>query len=181
MTTAAQEPHLPALDEHRRREIGGELQATLVELIDLSLIGKQLHWNIFGRPPFKPLHEHLDELVDAWRDLSDTVAERAVALGLAPDGQAGAVIAESRIEPERAGREHPLVKGLTVLAERFLLSLLGPGGVAVERHRLRELDLPHLCTPWSPSEVRRPLGTEIIARTRVASAADTACTRRPGP
>jgi starvation-inducible DNA-binding protein len=87
-----QELRLPALDHHRREEAGRELQATLVELIDLSLIGKQLHWNISGRP-FKPLHEHLDELVDSWRDLSDTVAERAVALGVPPDGQAATVSA----------------------------------------------------------------------------------------
>src|SRR5215475_11604291 len=98
MTTVQQEAHLPALDEHRRAEAGRELQATLVELVDLSLIGKQLHWNIAGRP-FKPLHEHLDELVDSWRELSDTVAERAVALGFAPDGQAAAVSAGSSLAP----------------------------------------------------------------------------------
>jgi len=102
MTTATHEAHLPALDEHHRRETGHELQATLVELVDLSLIGKQLHWNIFGRP-FKPLHEHLDELVDSWRELSDTVAERAVALGIAPDGQSATVNASSGIEPVDAG------------------------------------------------------------------------------
>src|SRR5881396_2357044 len=96
MASIATEAHLPALDHHRREEVGRELQATLVELIDLSLIGKQLHWNIFGRP-FKPLHEHLDELVDSWRELSDTVAERAVALGYSPDGQAAAVTAGSGI------------------------------------------------------------------------------------
>jgi starvation-inducible DNA-binding protein len=102
MTTAARTAHLPALDEHHRRETSSELQATLVELVDLSLIGKQLHWNISGRP-FKPLHEHLDELVDSWRQLSDTVAERAVALGVAPDGQAATVSADSGIEPVDAG------------------------------------------------------------------------------
>src|SRR5262245_55970520 len=102
MATDTREAHLPALDQHRRRETGGELQATLVELVDLSLIGKQLHWNIVGRP-FKPLHEHLDELVDSWRELSDTVAERAVALGIAPDGRAGTVSAGSGIEPVAAG------------------------------------------------------------------------------
>ena len=102
MATTAQQAHLPALDRHRRDEVGRELQATLVELVDLSLIGKQLHWNIFGRP-FKPLHEHLDELVDSWRELSDTVAERAVALGFAPDGQAEAVNAGSGIEAVETG------------------------------------------------------------------------------
>src|SRR3954463_6044681 len=98
MTTVPREAHLPALDGHHRGEAGRELQATLVELVDLSLIGKQLHWTIIGRP-FKPLHEHLDELVASWRDMSDTVAERIVALGIAPDGQWSAVSADSGIAP----------------------------------------------------------------------------------
>jgi starvation-inducible DNA-binding protein len=103
MTTDPQvSMQLPAIDERRRRETGSELQATLVELVDLSLLGKQLHWNIYGRP-FKQLHEQLDELVDSWRDLSDTVAERAVALGLIPDGQSGTVASLSGIEPVELG------------------------------------------------------------------------------
>jgi starvation-inducible DNA-binding protein len=136
MTTGTRDAHLPALDEHRRREAGTELQATLVELVDLSLIGKQLHWNVFGRP-FKPLHEHLDELVDSWRELSDTVAERAVALGIAPDGRAGTVNANSGIEPvdasaldtDTALRE--LVTRLAAVAER----------IRARMDRLGELDL----------------------------------------
>jgi len=123
MATQAQ-AHLPALDEHRRAEVGHELQATLVELVDLSLLGKQLHWNIYGRP-FRPLHEHLDELVDSWRDLSDTVAERAVALGVAPDGQSAAVAAGADIEPVAAGSldtdsaTRELVVRLADVAERI--------------------------------------------------------------
>jgi len=123
MTTDVREGHPPAFDEHCRRETGNELQATLSELIDLSLIGKQLHWNIVGRP-FKPLHEHLDELVDAWRELSDTVAERAVALDIAPDGQAGSVCANSGIEPVDAGAldtdaaTRELIARLAIVAER---------------------------------------------------------------
>ena len=81
--------NLPALGEHARRETGGLLQLTLTELIALSLIGKQLHWNIAG-PGFRELHLHLDELVDEWRELFDTVAERAVSLGYPPDGRAPA-------------------------------------------------------------------------------------------
>jgi starvation-inducible DNA-binding protein len=102
MATLASDRYLPAVDNDRRAEVGHELQATLVELIDLSLLGKQLHWNIVGQP-FKPLHEHLDELVDSWRNLSDTVAERAVALGIAPDGQSAAVSASSRVAPIEVG------------------------------------------------------------------------------
>src|SRR5919201_1212440 len=96
MASIATEAHLPALGHHRREETGRELQATLVELVDLSLLGKQLHWSVVG-PLFKPLHEHLDELVDSWRELSDTVAERAVALGVAPDGRAATVSGASEI------------------------------------------------------------------------------------
>jgi starvation-inducible DNA-binding protein len=124
MATTTREAHLPALDEHRRREASADLQATLVELIDLSLIGKQLHWNIFGRP-FKPLHEHLDELVDSWRELSDTVAERAVALGIAPDGRAATISAGSGIRPVEAGALdtdsglHELVARLADVTERI--------------------------------------------------------------
>ena len=68
--------HLPVLDEpHEREAVGHELETTLHELVDLSLIGKQLHWAVVG-PLFRPLHLHLDELVDSWRELSDAVAER---------------------------------------------------------------------------------------------------------
>src|SRR5207248_4867902 len=102
MATVTHAAHRPALDEQRRREVARDLQMTLVELIDLSLIGKQLHWNIVGRP-FKPLHEHLDEVVDTWRELSDTVAERAVVLGVAPDGRPGTIASGSGIDPIVAG------------------------------------------------------------------------------
>jgi len=46
--------HSPIADQ-ARVEAGNHLQATLVELIALSLIGKQLHWNIVG-PGFRELH-----------------------------------------------------------------------------------------------------------------------------
>ncbi len=115
--------HLPALGKHERDEIGVELQATLVELVDLSLIGKQLHWSVVG-PLFRPLHLHLDELVDSWRELADTVAERAVTVGFSPDGQASAVAADSEVkEIERGAVEDhsvllELAKRLAYVAER---------------------------------------------------------------
>ena len=96
MTITTGSAHLPALGAHEREEIGRELQATLLELIDLSLLGKQLHWSVVG-PLFRPLHLYLDELIDSWRDLGDTVAERAVAVGFWPDGQADVVAAGSEI------------------------------------------------------------------------------------
>ena len=44
-------------------------------MVDLSLQDKQLHWTVVG-PLFRPLHLQIDELVEAWRELADTVAER---------------------------------------------------------------------------------------------------------
>jgi len=70
----------PAVDQ------AAALQATLVELIDLSLQAKQAHWNVVG-PSFKPVHTFLDELTDEYRDWYDTVAERLTAIGVAPDGR----------------------------------------------------------------------------------------------
>jgi len=65
---------------------GDALQSTLVDLIGLSLIGKQAHWNIVG-PRFRSIHLQLDEVVTTARSFSDTVAERAAALGVSPDGR----------------------------------------------------------------------------------------------
>ena len=99
---AATETDLPALGAHARGEAGHELQETLVDLIALMLIGKQLHWNIEG-PGFREFHLHLDELVEEWRDLADTVAERAVALGVSPDGRAPTVVEQSHVDPVEPG------------------------------------------------------------------------------
>ena len=112
MASTMSTTHLPPLGAHERREIGLELQATLVELVDLSLVGKQLHWSVVG-PMFRPLHQQLDELVESWRDLGDTVAERAVAIGFWPDGQAEAIAAGS----ERAGVKPGAIEGDAVVRE----------------------------------------------------------------
>ncbi|WP_330263160.1 DNA starvation/stationary phase protection protein [Streptomyces griseorubiginosus] len=74
------------LPEDARQVTGDALQSTLVDLVGLSLIGKQAHWNLVG-PRFRSIHLQLDEVVTAAREFSDTVAERAAALGLPPDGR----------------------------------------------------------------------------------------------
>ncbi len=94
--------HLPALDAHDRDAIGSELQATLVDLIDLALVGKQLHWSVVG-PRFRSVHLEIDVLVDSWREMSDVVAERAVAIGEFPDGQADAVAASEELRKVARG------------------------------------------------------------------------------
>jgi len=114
MASTTQGAHLPALGAHQREEVGNQLQAMLVDLIDLALIGKQLHWNVIG-PLFRPLHEQLDELVDSWRELSDVVAERAVALGYAPDGQSSAVATGTELKTlaRSALEDHVVIRELS--------------------------------------------------------------------
>ena len=96
------------------REVGAALQDVLVDLIDLSLIGKHAHWNVEG-PRFRTLHLELDELVDSWRRLADDIAERATTLGWAPDGQTGTLARSSHLEAFPAGpiRDDDVVLGLT--------------------------------------------------------------------
>jgi starvation-inducible DNA-binding protein len=75
-----------------------DLQATLVELLDLSLLGKQAHWNVVGSH-FRSIHLQLDEIVDIARLSSDRVAERLATIGASPDGRAETVATSSELAP----------------------------------------------------------------------------------
>ncbi|MEV5604542.1 DNA starvation/stationary phase protection protein [Streptomyces sp. NPDC052299] len=81
------------LSETDLKTVGEALQGALVDLLDLSLVAKQVHWNVVG-PRFRSVHLQLDDVVDTARQHSDTVAERASAIGVNPDGRA-ATIAKS--------------------------------------------------------------------------------------
>jgi starvation-inducible DNA-binding protein len=91
------------LDIDRRLEVAHTLQELLVDLVDLSLQGKQAHWNLRG-PMFRDLHLLLDELVDRARESADRVAERCLALSVAADGRASTVAADTHLEPFPEGR-----------------------------------------------------------------------------
>jgi starvation-inducible DNA-binding protein len=115
MASTTHSTRLPALGEpHQRDEVGQQLQGLLVELIDLSLLGKQLHWTVVG-PLFRPLHLQLDELIDSWRALADTVAERAVTIGFWPDGQSSTVASASPLRGVERGEveDRMVVRELT--------------------------------------------------------------------
>lgn len=88
MTTTA--PITSTLTDEQKAVTGQALQDTLVDLIDLSLIAKQAHWNVVGRQ-FRSVHLELDELVAVARDFTDDAAERATAIGVSPDGRAETV------------------------------------------------------------------------------------------
>jgi starvation-inducible DNA-binding protein len=82
-----------------------DLQATLAELIDLALIGKQAHWNVVG-PNFRSIHLQLDEIVDVARLSADRVAERIATLGGTPEGRPAAVAAASKLPEFPSGEIH---------------------------------------------------------------------------
>ncbi|GGT65314.1 Dps family protein [Streptomyces purpureus] len=78
------------------KTVGEALQGALVDLVNLSLVAKQVHWNVVG-PRFRSVHLQLDDVVVTARQHSDVVAERASAIGVTPDGRAATVAASSAI------------------------------------------------------------------------------------
>jgi starvation-inducible DNA-binding protein len=84
------------LPDTDRKIVADTLQGSLVDLLDLSLVAKQVHWNIVGSR-FRPVHLQLDEVVATARNYSDTVAERASAIGVPPDGRAETIAKTSGI------------------------------------------------------------------------------------
>ncbi|MET9778056.1 DNA starvation/stationary phase protection protein [Streptomyces sp. NPDC006367] len=84
------------LSDANLKIVSAALQGALVDLVDLALVAKQIHWNVVG-PRFRSVHLQLDEVVGTARTHSDTVAERASALGVSPDGRAATVAVGSGI------------------------------------------------------------------------------------
>ncbi|MEU8961083.1 DNA starvation/stationary phase protection protein [Streptomyces sp. NPDC048491] len=85
-----------SLSDADLKVVGPALKGALVDLVDLSLVAKQVHWNVIG-PRFRSVHLQLDDVVATARQHSDTVAERASALGVNPDGRAATLAGASAI------------------------------------------------------------------------------------
>jgi len=86
-----------------RITVADELQATIVELIDLALLGKQLSWSATG-PRASAVRRMLEELVVRLRIHTDEVAARMLELGHLPNGQSRAVAIETDLTPLPPGR-----------------------------------------------------------------------------
>ncbi|MFF4652509.1 Dps family protein [Streptomyces sp. NPDC001380] len=101
------------LSDSDREITGNALQSALVDLLDLSLLAKQAHWNLIG-PRFRSIHLQLDEVVTTARTYSDTVAERAAAIGVNPDGRAATVAKTSGLPDFPSGwvRDTDVVEAL---------------------------------------------------------------------
>jgi len=104
------------LSEADKEITGNALQATLVDLVDLSLIAKQAHWNVVGSN-FRDLHLQLDELVDFAREASDTIAERMRALDAVPDGRSDTVAATTSL-PEFPAYERSTAEVVDLITAR---------------------------------------------------------------
>ena len=81
------------------------LDGTLADMLDLSLVAKQAHWNIVG-PRFRALHLLLDDLSTLARDSADKIAERSATLGHSPDGRVATVFQLSSLPTVAPGMLH---------------------------------------------------------------------------
>jgi starvation-inducible DNA-binding protein len=93
------------------------LQRVLVDLVELASQGKQAHWNVVGKN-FRDTHKQLDEIIDAAREFSDTVAERMRALHAVPDGRSDTV-AETTTLPEFPQGEVDTAEVVDLVTERL--------------------------------------------------------------
>ena len=79
------------LEESKRQAINTDLQATVVELLELYHDAKQSHWNLRG-PLYLPLHEHLQSYADLYRSYADILAERQLSIGMPADGRTATIV-----------------------------------------------------------------------------------------
>ncbi|WP_007023622.1 Dps family protein [Saccharomonospora iraqiensis] len=86
----ANSPITSPLKDSDKELTASALQTTVVDLVDLSLIAKQAHWNVVGKN-FRSVHLQLDELTTLARGYTDSAAERANAIGVSPNAKARTV------------------------------------------------------------------------------------------
>jgi len=99
------------------KSLSENLQRVLVDLIELASQGKQAHWNVVGKN-FRDTHRQLDEVIEAARTFSDTIAERMRALHALPDGRSDTV-AETTTLPEFPAGEVSTTDVIDLITERL--------------------------------------------------------------
>ncbi|GAA0239278.1 DNA starvation/stationary phase protection protein [Saccharothrix mutabilis subsp. mutabilis] len=142
-------PITSPLSESDKKSVGAVLQATLVDLIDLSLVAKQAHWNVVGKN-FRSVHLQLDELVTTARTYTDEVAERAAALGISPNGKAKTVASASGVPefPDNWLKEDQVVAAVVSALAKLIERL---------RARIDETDKSDLVTQDLLIEITKQL------------------------
>ena len=90
------------LSENIRSKAVALLNRHLAAAIDLHAQVKQAHWNVRG-PAFIAIHELFDKVADLVEGYSDTIAERAAALGGTAEGTVQVAVERSFLEPYTLG------------------------------------------------------------------------------
>ena len=98
-------------------ELSENMQKVLVDLIELASQGKQAHWNVVGTN-FRDTHRQLDDIIEAARGFSDTIAERMRALHALPDGRSDTVAATTTL-PEFPQGEIATTEVIDLVTERL--------------------------------------------------------------
>ena len=91
-----------SLSAEARLSVATTLAKSLAEAVDLERQAKQAHWNLVGSH-FRALHLQLDEVTQLARTHMDTIAERAVALGISPDGRSATVSRSTKLPQPESG------------------------------------------------------------------------------
>lgn len=90
------------LEAEKRQEINIDLQATVVELLELFHDAKQSHWNVRG-PLYFPLHEALQEYSELYLKYTDLLAERQLQIGIPADGRTDVIVQTANLSKFPAG------------------------------------------------------------------------------
>jgi starvation-inducible DNA-binding protein len=90
------------LSENVRAKSIEQLNKHLAAAIDLHGQVKQAHWNVRG-PAFIAIHELFDKVADTVESYSDTLAERAAALGGTAQGTVHTAVERSFLVPYALG------------------------------------------------------------------------------
>jgi starvation-inducible DNA-binding protein len=96
--------------QHTHNTLSENIRAKSVELLNKHLAAaidlhgqvKQAHWNVRG-PAFIAVHELFDKVADTVEDYSDTLAERAAALGGTAQGTVQVATERSFLVPYALG------------------------------------------------------------------------------
>lgn len=84
------------VEADKRKPVTDDLQATVVELLELYHESKQSHWNLRG-PLYLSLHEQLQDNADAYLKYADLLAERVLQVGNPVDGRTAVVAATANL------------------------------------------------------------------------------------
>ena len=90
------------VEAEKRQAVNADLQATVVELLELFHDAKQSHWNLRG-PLYFPLHENLQEYADTYRKFADLLAERQLQMGIPADGRTATIVETANLPKFPAG------------------------------------------------------------------------------